>query len=100
MRNRDAPTGIPLSYVAGLVVWIGYEDVPLVIDHVGVQVVRAAWVICIVPGIDECRLIFVGHVYESNRNLSRIAPLSHIGIRSPRVNQLVLDNHILPVVVD
>ena len=52
MSDSDPPAGITLSHIARLVVGVGDEDVPLVVNHVGVEIVRAARVVDIVPGVD------------------------------------------------
>ena len=62
VRDGDATTGITLADVTRLVVRVGNEDVPLVIDHVGVQVVRPARVVGIIPEVNEARIAFVSHI--------------------------------------
>ena len=49
MRDCNAPACVSLADITLLVIRIGYEDVPLVIDHVCVQVVRATGMIGIIP---------------------------------------------------
>ena len=49
VSNGDATTCFTQSRVALLVVWVGYEDVSFSIDHVWIEVVRAARMVDIVP---------------------------------------------------
>ena len=52
MSESDPPAGITLSHIARLVVGVGDEDVPLVVNHVSVEIVRTARVVDIVPRVD------------------------------------------------
>ena len=96
----DATASIPLSYVTRLVVGVGYEDVPLVVNHVGVQVVWPAGVVGIIPSVNEGRIGLVGNIDQCDCDLGRITPLPNIRVSSTGIDQLVLHDHVLPVVVD
>ena len=97
--DGDASTGITLTDVAGLVFWIGDEDVPLIVYHVGVEVVRATRVVGVVPRVDPARVGLVGHVHECDRDLSWISPFADIGVGCAGVDDLVLDDDVFATVV-
>ena len=99
MGDGDAPTCIALSDIASLVVRIGHEDVPLVVDHVCVEVVWPTGVVSIVPRVHPTRVTLVCDINQSYGDLSGILPFSDIGVGSARVNQLVLHNHVFSAIV-
>ena len=61
--NSDAPASIALTDVTGFVVRVGDEDVPLVVYHVSVEVVRPTWVVDVVPRINKTRISLVGDIH-------------------------------------
>ena len=93
------PAGVPLADVAGVVVRVRDEDVPLPVDHVGVEVVRAAGVVRIVPRPDPSGVLLVGHVDQRDRHLGRVLPCPDVRVSRPWVDQLVLEDDVLPTVV-
>ena len=99
MGNGDASTGFSNSVLALLIIWIGNEQIPFSINHVCVQIVRACWVICIVPIINKNRVCFVGDVDECSTHLNWVAPLSNVRICIPWVNKLILLDDVFTAVV-
>ena len=91
--------GVPLADVAGVVVRVRDEDVPLPVDHVGVEVVRAAGVVRIVPRPDPSGVLLVGHVDQRDGHLGRVLPCPDVRVSRPWVDQLVLEDDVLPTVV-
>ena len=84
------PAGVPLADVAGVVVRVRDEDVPLPVDHVGVEVVRAARMVRIVPRPDPSGVLLVGHVNQRDGHLGRVLPCPDVRVSRPWVDQLVL----------
>ena len=99
MSNRNATAGFPNSILTLLIIRVCNEQVPLSIDHMGVEVVWAGWVVGIKPIIDKNRVCFVGDVDEGCAHLNRIAPFPNIWIRIAWIDELVLLNDVFAAVI-
>ena len=97
--DGDASACVTLPHVARLVVGVGDEDVPLVVDHMGVEVMRSTRMVSIVPRVDPARVTLVRDVDQRDCDLGRILPLPNVGVGSAWVDQLVLHDDVLPTVV-
>ena len=87
------------SVVALIVIGICYKEVPFTVDHVGVQIMRAAGVVNVVPRVNPSWIRFVGNVDDHNGYLAGFAPLTDVGVGIARVDELVLLNDVFPAVV-
>ena len=99
VRDGYAPARVSLSDIARVVVRVGDEDVPLSVDDMGVEVVRAAGVVGVIPSTDPLGVLLVSHFDECDGHLSRIFPRTHIRVCSPRIDQLVLEHDVLASIV-
>ena len=99
MGDGNSTTGISLANITGFVIWIRHENVPFSINHVGVEVVRSTWMICIIPSIDKRRFGLVSDINQSHGNLSRVTPLTNIRICISGIYQLILNNNVFSTIV-
>ena len=86
MCDRDPSTGISLSNVTGIIVWICDEYVPLVVYNVRIQIMRSTRVIGVIPSVNEYRVSLVRDFDQSDGNLGGIFPATHIGIGSAGIH--------------
>ena len=71
VSDGHAAAGFTDGVVAVIVIGVGDEHVPLAVDHVGVEVVRAGGMVRIVPRINPRRVGFVRVIDERNGDLRR-----------------------------
>ena len=90
MGDGHTTASLADGIVAVVVIRVGHEHVPLAVDHVGVEVVRAGRVIGVVPRINPGWVGFVRDVDEGDRDLSRVVPFPNVGVGVARVDKLVL----------
>ncbi len=97
--DGDATARLTGSNVTLLIIRVCDEDVPFAVNHVGVEVVRAARVVGVVPRVDIGRITLVSDIDQSHADLGRVTPLTDIGVRVSTVHYLVLYDDVFPAVV-
>ena len=99
MSDGDSSTRLTRADIALFVVRVCDEDVPLSVNHLCVEIVRSARMVCIVPRVDIFGVSFVGHIDKCDADLCWVTPLSDIWVTASAVNQLILDDYILTPIV-
>ena len=80
MCNSDTAARLAGLNVAGRVIRVGDKYIPLVVNHVGEQVVWSRGMVCVVPGINPGRVGLVGDVDQRHGDLSGIFPFTDVRV--------------------
>ena len=94
MGDGHTAASLADGIVAVVVIRIGHEHVPLTVDHVRVQIVRAGRVIGVVPRINPGWVGLVRDINEGDRDLGGIVPFANVGVGIAGVDKLVLLNDV------